>query len=88
MFFISRNELFFGMFFSIYLPKLTVFSEIGNNLMRALGRKNTLIKNREKNIMAQFGNAYTFKTIDGYISIIHSMTVAIALLTALRVICL
>ena len=31
------NLFFFGMFF--YLPKLTVFSEIGNNLMRVLGRK-------------------------------------------------
>ena len=48
--FISLNEFFFwngfflewfflGMFF--YLPKLTIFLEIGNSLMRALGRKNT-----------------------------------------------
>ena len=35
------NLVFFGIFF-FYLPKLNVFSQkIGNNSMRALGRKKT-----------------------------------------------
>ena len=38
IFFIFRNKLVFSNCF-FYLPTLTVFAEIGNNLMRALGRK-------------------------------------------------
>ena len=39
IFFISRNELVFCRNVSFYLLKLAFFSEIGNNLMRALGKK-------------------------------------------------
>ena len=41
IFFISRNKLGFFSECFFYLPKLTVFLKIGNNLMRALGRKET-----------------------------------------------
>ena len=52
MFFISPEiNLFFYEEFS-YLPKLTVFSKIGNNPMRELGKKNIFLVMRGLNLMS------------------------------------
>ena len=70
-FFISWNKFVFYLNVFCYLPKLTVFSEIGNNLMRALGRKkhmfffgNALPKSNARANLKQRKNIVTIRLRD------------------------